>query len=128
LPALLRAFRISERAARTGFDWQDAAGVIEKVEEEWAELKSAIESGDGRQADQEFGDLLFTLVNLARFIKIHPETSLSDATAKFAKRFKILEKMAGEKSGAGIEALSLQQLDEIWEAVKRRENQNLQDI
>ena len=72
LPGLMRAYRLSERAARTGFDWQDTAGVVDKVEEEWSELKSAIQRRDTNQTGDEFGDLLFTLVNLARFLKIHP--------------------------------------------------------
>lgn len=121
LPGLMRAYRVSERAARTGFDWQDTPGVIEKVEEEWSELKSAIAERDGGQAADEFGDLLFTLVNLARFLKIHPETSLSDATSKFVRRFNSMEKLA-DALGQRVDTLSHTQLDALWEEVKGREN------
>ena len=122
LPGLMRAYRISERAARTGFDWQDTAGVVEKVEEEWAELKAAIGKMEGNQVDDEFGDLLFTLVNLARFLKIHPETSLTDSTHKFMGRFTSLEKLVSQR-GQRIDTLSPRKLDELWEQVKSREKE-----
>ena len=126
LPALLRAFRISERAARIGFDWPDTAGVVEKVEEEWTELKSAMHNKDSRQIEQEFGDLLFTLVNLARFLKIHPETSLAEAIAKFSQRFKNMEKLANA-NGQVINVLSPQQLNRLWEDVKGQEDRDTSD-
>ena len=120
LPSLMRAYRISERAARTGFDWQDTDGVIEKVEEEWSELRSAIAERDRRQATDEFGDLMFTMVNLARFLKIHPETSLSGAVRKFVRRFTRMEQMAVDR-GQSVDSLPPEQLDQLWEQVKRLE-------
>ena len=120
LPGLMRAYRLSERAARTGFDWQDTAGVIEKVDEEWSELKSAIQRQESRQTDDEFGDLLFTMVNLARFLKVHPERSLTGAIGKFVRRFTSMEKLALEL-GKNVESLSQTQLDQLWDEVKRRE-------
>ena len=129
LPALIRAYRISERAARAGFDWENISGVMEKVEEEWAEFKSEVEhSKSGSQADPnakeklslEFGDVLFTLVNVARFAKLHPETSLADSTRKFEKRFKHLEH-AIVQNGQKIEEVSYAELNVLWEKAKKTE-------
>lgn len=126
LPGLMRAYRISERAARTGFDWQDTTGVIEKVEEEWSELKAAIAKRDSGHVADEFGDLLFTLVNLARFLKIHPETSVTDAINKFVRRFTSMEKLAVDL-GQSVDALSQKQLDGLWEEIKDRERNHESD-
>ena len=122
LPALMRAYRISERAARTGFDWEDVAGVMEKVEEEWSELKTELqgqkETGkDHRRLMLEFGDILFTLVNVARFINIHPETALRDATSKFERRFKHMEKRIAE-SKRDMRSVSQNEKDAMWEDAK----------
>jgi MazG family protein len=123
LPALMRAHRISERAAKTGFDWDDLGGVIRKVEEEWAELKLALtaEGSTGKNLENvalEFGDVLFTLVNVARFARIHPETALSGSTKKFEKRFKYMEKLILEK-GQNIESVSHQEMEQLWEEAKK---------
>ena len=91
LPALMRAYRVSERAARTGFDWPDIASVMEKVQEEWVEFKQALQNEDPGETANEFGDILFTLTNVARFARIHPETALSSSVAKFVRRFKRME-------------------------------------
>ena len=128
LPAMMRAYRISERAARIGFDWDDMAGVMEKVEEEWAELKSALkENSEGLDDESrsekvalEFGDILFTLSNVARFAKIHPETALTSSTRKFETRFRYMEKMAAA-SGRIIESVPRDELEEMWKAAKSRE-------
>jgi len=123
LPALMRAYRISERAAKTGFDWNDLGGVIRKVEEEWAELKSAL-TADGSTGDNqedialEFGDVLFTMVNVARFARVHPETALAGSTKKFEKRFKYMEKMILEK-GQNIESVSHEEMEKLWEEAKK---------
>jgi tetrapyrrole methylase family protein/MazG family protein len=126
LPALIRAYRISERAARAGFDWKTISGVMEKVEEEWAEFKSEVEhSQSGPEQDPsaqkklslEFGDVLFTLVNVARFAKLHPETSLADSTRKFEKRFKHLEHAIAQ-DGRQIDAVSYTELNNLWEKAK----------
>ena len=123
LPALMRAYRISERAAKTGFDWNDMAGVIGKVEEEWSELKSVL-TGDnqaGRNQEHaalEFGDVLFTLVNVARFAHIHPETALAGSTKKFERRFKYMEKMFSANH-QNLESVSQEELEILWEKAKK---------
>jgi tetrapyrrole methylase family protein/MazG family protein len=123
LPALMRAYKISEKAAGTGFDWNDISGVIQKVEEEWSELKCAIseKNGTGNNQDNlilEFGDLLIVLVNLARFSNIHPETALSGAIKKFERCFKQMEKIIS-KTGKNIKSLSADEMDMVWEEAKK---------
>lgn len=126
MPALMRAYRISERAARTGFDWDDIAGVMDKVEEEWSELKSEIgKNGAGtEQPDNhqerialEFGDVLFTLVNVARFARIHPEAALVRSTRKFEHRFHHLERTAVQ-SGRDIDAVPRDEKEQLWVQAK----------
>lgn len=125
LPAFMRAYRVAERAARTGFDWEDLAGVMEKVEEEWAELKVALAdaeaSGDETRREMvamEFGDLLFTLANVARFAKIHPETALAGATRKFELRFRHMEAAVARREKK-LEELTPAEFDDLWETAKR---------
>ena len=128
LPALMRAYRISERAARTGFDWNNLDGVLDKVEEEWGEFKAALKAGMDSQgtADEtrnhdvalEFGDLIFTLTNVARFARIHPETSLNDPVQKILKRFQYMEKVL-QRRGASLETASRSEMDQLWEAAKK---------
>ncbi|MCX5881049.1 MAG: nucleoside triphosphate pyrophosphohydrolase [Deltaproteobacteria bacterium] len=130
LPALIRAYRISERAARAGFDWKTISGVMEKVEEEWAEFKSEVDkipqSGplqDSKAQEKlslEFGDVLFTLVNVARFAKLHPETSLADSTRKFEKRFRHMEQAIAQNSQQ-FNAVSYTELNNLWEKAKKAE-------
>jgi tetrapyrrole methylase family protein/MazG family protein len=122
LPALVRAYRISERAARTGFDWDDIAGVMEKAKEEWSEFNEELIKGgtDGEaehRLELEFGDILFTLVNVARFAGIHPETSLTGSIQKFGRRFKYMEAKASS-NGREIESLSREEMDRLWEEAK----------
>ncbi len=123
LPALMRAHRVSEQAAGTGFEWDDISGVMEKVEEEWAELKSKLASNDGTEESQkrislEFGDVLFTLVNVARFAKIHPETALTGSIKKFETRFKLMEQMISE-TGHDLKTASPDEMEALWEEAKR---------
>lgn len=123
LPALMRAYKISEKAAGTGFDWNDISGVIQKVEEEWSELKFEIaeKNENGNNQDTlilELGDLLFVLVNLARFSNIHPETALSGAIKKFERRFKQMEKIIS-KTGKSIKSFSTDEMDMAWEEAKK---------
>ncbi|HPA13864.1 MAG TPA: nucleoside triphosphate pyrophosphohydrolase [Desulfobacterales bacterium] len=125
LPALVRAYRISERAARTGFDWNDIVGVMQKVEEEWFELKSELrieENQSGRDSDKiamEFGDVLFAMVNVARFLHIHPETALRSSIKKFEKRFQYMEKVFSE-AGRSLESASQNEMETVWEAAKQK--------
>lgn len=126
MPALMRAYRISERAARTGFDWDDIAGVMDKVEEEWSELKSEI-GKNGAETEQpgnhqerislEFGDVLFTLVNVARFARIHPEAALARSIRKFEQRFHHLEQTAVQ-SGRDIDAVPRDEKEQLWVQAK----------
>lgn len=127
LPALMRAYRISERAAGKGFDWDDVQGVMLKAEEEWSEFKFEIKEYTGldEKSDQkkdrialELGDMFFTLVNVARFIRIHPETALSDATKKFETRFRHVEKILAE-NGEGLDTVSRDELERLWQVSKK---------
>jgi MazG family protein len=120
LPAFLRAYRISERAARTGFDWPDLSGVLQKVEEEWSELKSALTRNDRDQVALEFGDLLFTLMNVARFVRVHPELALAESIKKFERRFQNMEKAVSDQ-GRTLNSLTLEEMDLLWEKAKDRE-------
>ncbi len=122
LPALMRAYRISDRAAREGFDWPDIAGVMGKVEEEWDEFRSEIAAADpsGENKDRaamEFGDILFSLVNVARFAKFHPETALSASIRKFEKRFRHMETILAE-AGEAMGTASFERLNHLWETAK----------
>jgi MazG family protein len=122
LPALMRAYRIAERAAANGFDWDNISSVMEKVEEEFSEFKSALELKND-EASMEFGDILFTLVNVARFARIHPETSLTGAIKKFEKRFRYMEK-ALLKERKKIENLTRDEMKLLWEEAKRFYDRN----
>lgn len=122
LPALLRAYRVSERAAGTGFDWDTIDEVMEQVKEEWVEFVNEVEADDGNPQDKsnvsmEFGDILFSLVNVARFAKIHPETALFDSINKFEKRFNFMEKIV-LKQGRKLEDLPKDQLHTLWQRAK----------
>jgi MazG family protein len=117
LPALAYADEMQERAASLGYDWPDLEGVIDKVAEEATELLGAT---DQEQRVEEYGDLLFVLVNLARKLDIDPEASLRGASRKFARRFAGVERLAGERH-LELKALGLDALDELWQDVKREE-------
>lgn len=119
LPALMRAYRISERAARTGFDWTDISGVVQKVEEEWSEFKAKLSQTDPDGLAMEFGDILFTLVNIARFARFHPETALTGSIKKFERRFKYMEKVLSE-DGKSLESISHKEMDTLWEEAKNK--------
>lgn len=119
LPALLRSHRISERAAKTGFDWTDRQDIHEKVVEELEELNQAIAEGHGERVKEEMGDLLFSIVNLARHWGLNAEDVLRSANQKFIERFEKMEQILSE-SGAALEDASLEQMNRAWEAVKRQ--------
>jgi MazG family protein len=120
LPALLRAYAVSERAGRAGFDWSDMAGVMAKLEEELAELRDALAAQDARQAARELGDVFFTLVHVARFAGVHPEGVLSGATHRFEWRFRQMEDIIAA-SGRKIEDVSQSEKDRIWNGIKASE-------
>jgi MazG family protein len=117
LPALLRATKVQKRAARVGFDWDDAQGPAAKVREELAEVEEAAASGEAERVADEIGDLLFAAVNLARMLEVDSEEALRQAIARFSDRFRAMEEMA-EARGVDLHGLSLEQMDEMWEAVK----------
>ncbi len=120
LPALVRAYRLQQKVASVGFDWQEAAGAREKVAEELRETDEAAVAEPPERREEEFGDLLFALVNWGRLLDIHPETALQGANRKFEARFRALEALARER-GTAPESLSLAELDALWEEVKRSE-------
>jgi tetrapyrrole methylase family protein/MazG family protein len=120
LPALMRAQRIQARVARQGFDWDQITGPLAKVEEEFAELRQAWETGGAAAIEDEFGDLLFALVNTGRFLKVDPEQALRASVDKFERRFRALEEEV-QASSREIAELSLEELDQIWDKVKERE-------
>lgn len=117
-PSLLRAAKITKKAARVGFDWESTDQVLAKVDEELAELKDAVSGGCENELEHELGDILFALVNLARFLKVNPEIALRSANARFERRFAAMEKIA-EKSGGSIEGADLATLDRYWEMAKK---------
>ena len=117
LPALLKAQRTQHKAAKVGFDWQDAEGPEAKIVEELAELKAAVAAGKPEAVADEYGDVLFSMVNLARHIGVDAESALRAATAKFAKRFRAVEARV-KAAGKDMKAMSLTELDAVWDAVK----------
>jgi tetrapyrrole methylase family protein/MazG family protein len=97
LPALMRAYRIGERTARSGFEWEDRESLLDKLNSEFDQLKDSIANGQPEKMSYDFGELLFSLVHLARLLKIHPETALSGSVKAFEKRFRKMEKEVSEK-------------------------------
>jgi tetrapyrrole methylase family protein/MazG family protein len=118
MPALLRAHKISKKAAKTGFDWKNAAQVFEKVDEEMAEFKQALKKKNRRNMEEEMGDLLFTIVNVSRFMEINPEEALRKTIGKFITRFHYIESKAAAK-GRELSALTLGEMDALWEEAKK---------
>ena len=120
LPALLRAYRVQEKAASVGFDWENVAGVLTKLREEVQEVEGAIHENREAAIREEIGDLLFAVVNLSRFVKVDPEAQLRSATAKFRRRFdRVAELLRAE--GRSTADAGLPELDRLWEAAKREE-------
>ena len=128
LPALLRAQRIQERASQKGFDWDHISGPLDKVAEELDEVRAAWAQADGaertesqrRHLEEEFGDLLFALVNTARFLKVTPEDALRRAVGKFETRFREVERTFRDR-GSELEEATLEEMDAVWDQVKERE-------
>ena len=119
LPALTRALKLQNRAARIGFDWPETAPVLDKIQEEIDELQTEIETGDKSAMMDEMGDLLFSVVNLARHLKIDPEAALRTGNSKFERRFKLLEtELAGR--GDDISCMSIEALETAWQNIKSK--------
>jgi tetrapyrrole methylase family protein/MazG family protein len=117
-PSLLRASKLTKKAARVGFDWENTGQVLAKVDEEMRELTEAISRGNPEEKEHELGDVLFALVNLARFLGINPEVALMTANERFVRRFEAMEKIAAE-SGSSIESSDLPTLDRFWDLAKK---------
>jgi tetrapyrrole methylase family protein / MazG family protein len=120
LPATLEGFQLTRKASRIGFDWEDSAGVVAKMQEERAELETALKSGGQRQIEEEMGDLLFAAVNLARFLDVDPEIALKKANRKFSRRVRAMEARARE-SGREFKNLSREEMETLWDATKDAE-------
>jgi ATP diphosphatase len=117
LPALLRASKLQKKAAKVGFDWPTETGVLSKIREEIMELEAAVDAQDLEAVDEGLGDLLFSVVNLARFRKLDPEIVMAAANEKFERRFNEMEKRL-KGSGISLEAATERQMDDAWEAAK----------
>jgi tetrapyrrole methylase family protein/MazG family protein len=116
-PALNRAFRVQEKAAGVGFEWPHIEGVWEKLDEEVREFRAAMNQGDARAREEEFGDFLFSLVNLARYLKINPEDALRNTVEKFIRRFQYIEEKISSR-GRSLAEATLEEMDELWEESK----------
>ena len=120
LPALWRAEKIQKKAKKAGFDWPDIAGAMEKLSEELGEFNEARVEGDSGHIEEELGDLLFTLVNIARFEGVDPEMALHKSCDKFTRRFEGLETAAG-KQGKSLSNMTLDEMEELYQAAKSKE-------
>ncbi|WP_367874434.1 MazG nucleotide pyrophosphohydrolase domain-containing protein [Luteolibacter sp. Populi] len=118
LPGLLRASKIQRKVAKIGFDWPTQTGVLSKIREELLELEAAVDAQDLPAVDEELGDLLFSVVNLARFRKLDPELVMAAANEKFERRFNEMERRLKEK-GKTLEAATASEMDDEWEASKK---------
>jgi XTP/dITP diphosphohydrolase len=119
LPAIVKAWRMQQKAKQVGFEWDNKADVWSKVEEEIRELQEAEQLGDQAAIEEEFGDLMFTLINYARFLHVDPETALERTNKKFRSRFMQVEAVA-LANNTSIEKLTLQEMDAIWNSIKKR--------
>ena len=120
LPALLKASRLTEKAARVGFDWRRTEDVFDKIDEEMGELREAVAKNDAASVEEEIGDLLFTLSNIARKLEINPEEALQSTNRKFMRRFESME-AAVRASGRNLDELSLEEMDGLWDDAKSAE-------
>ena len=117
LPALMRAQKIQQKAAKAGFDWDDLSGAVDKLYEEINELKSALSGTKREDIEDEFGDVLFSCVNISRFIDVDSEEALTASTDKFLERYMIVERLA-EKENINMKTASIEALDVLWEKAK----------
>ena len=117
LPALVKAYRIQDKVANVGFDWEKREDVWDKVKEEIAEFEAEVENMDEEKATEEFGDLLFAMINAARLYKIRPDNALEKTNAKFIRRFNYIEQQAKEK-GLSLKDITLNEMEELWQEAK----------
>ncbi len=120
LPAMIKAMRMQEKAAGIGFDWSKTEDVRKKLDEELKELDRAVESGNKKKAEEELGDVLFSLINYARFLGVNPETALEKTNKKFKQRFEFIEEQINNR-GENIHEKSLEELDRLWNEAKKKE-------
>ena len=118
-PALVRALKLQQKAAKVGFDWSEAAPILDKISEETAELKEAMAAQDKAHIEEEYGDLLFAMVNLGRHLEIDAETALIAANEKFKRRFHFIEKTLDE-AGNSLNSASLEEMEDIWTEAKKK--------
>jgi len=118
MPALLKAYRVQEKAAQFGFDWEKAEDIFAKIEEELAEFRTALADNDVAAIREELGDLIFSLVNFARHINAEPESCLNSTTAKFTRRFDLMEKALAQK-GINLKQATLPEMEEEWQRAKK---------
>ena len=119
LPALIKAFRVQEKSANVGFDWEEPAQVWNKVKEEIGEVSEAIASGNHDEIEAEMGDLLFSVINAARLYKVNPENALERTNRKFIDRFNFIEEKAKE-AGRSLRDLTLGEMEELWQQAKHQ--------
>ena len=117
LPALMRATKLQKKAADVGFDWNDVSGALDKLQEEIDELRQAVENKDSQNMNEELGDVLFSAVNVSRFIKSDAEEALTAASDKFLARFTTVEKLAQER-GVDMKSSTIEELDKLWDEAK----------
>ena len=118
LPALIKSYRIQDKARNVGFDWEDRSQVWDKVKEELSEFQAEIDNQNAEKMEEEFGDLLFSMVNAARLYKINPENALEKTNRKFIRRFNYIEEQT-IKAGKNLKDLTLAEMDELWNEAKR---------
>ena len=118
LPAMVKAMRIQEKARGVGFDWDNADQVWEKVQEELAEFKTEVDKNNKEKMEEEFGDVMFSLINYARFLDINPETALEKTNKKFIERFQYLEEKA-KNEGKNLKNMSLEEMESYWNEAKK---------
>lgn len=119
LPAMVKAMRLQEKAKQTGFEWDNREQVWEKVEEEIGELKEAVNSGDSGKTEEEFGDMVFSLINYARFLQVDAENALERTNKKFIRRFTQMEQEA-LRAGKNLQDMTLAEMDAIWNSIKKQ--------
>jgi len=120
MPALIKALRLQEKTKKVGFEWENTAQVKDKVDEEMNELLEAVENGNQKEIEAEFGDVLFALINYARFINVDPERALELTNKKFIRRFQQVEDMAATE-GKSLHDMTLWEMDALWNKVKKAE-------
>jgi len=119
LPAIIKAYRIQEKAAHVGFDWDNPEGALDKVREEYAELEAELRAGNQENSELELGDLLFSIINVARKYKIQPDNALEKTNAKFINRFNYIEETAINQ-GRSVKDLTLEEMDTLWNQAKKQ--------